>query len=359
MKTYKNTMLRDLPLIMVEAWSECFRNTITKLLGFNWPDAISIYNQSAVESWRPVQGFHTTLPVKMSEWYKNKTNLKKFLRQLDIYGRAYAEIQRRIKEKKHFSTKQALLEITKVYNLFLAGAGGLLPAYWVVTWDESFTKAGKAGMYPDVLIKKTLKFREKDAILDDSSTLVYRYLGQIAENEGWPRHLVYFLSLKELEAFIKQEKQPDFSQLKQRASGYAYFNKKIFLGNEIPKNLKKFKYFLERPKDKPTNPEILKGTIANPGKARGRVVKIYNRDQMALVKKGDILVASMTTPWYIPAMKKAVAFVTDEGGVICHAAIIAREMNKPCVVGTKFATKIFKDGDLVEVDADKGVVRKI
>ena len=65
----------------------------------------------------------------------------------------------------------------------------------------------------------------------------------------------------------------------------------------------------------------------------------------------------MTTPDYIPAMKKAAAFVTDEGGITCHAAIIAREMKKPCIVGTKIATKVLHDGDLVEVDADKGVVR--
>jgi pyruvate,water dikinase len=51
--------------------------------------------------------------------------------------------------------------------------------------------------------------------------------------------------------------------------------------------------------------------------------------------------------------------VTDEGGVTCHAAIVAREMRKPCVIGTKSATKILKDGELVEVDADQGVVRKI
>jgi len=58
-------------------------------------------------------------------------------------------------------------------------------------------------------------------------------------------------------------------------------------------------------------------------------------------------------------MQRAAAFVTDEGGITCHAAIVAREMKKPCVIGTKIATKIFKDGDIVEVDADKGIVRKI
>ncbi len=58
-------------------------------------------------------------------------------------------------------------------------------------------------------------------------------------------------------------------------------------------------------------------------------------------------------------MKRAAAFVTDEGGITCHAAIVAREMKKPCVIGTKIATQIFKDGDMVEVDAQRGVVRII
>jgi pyruvate,water dikinase len=58
-------------------------------------------------------------------------------------------------------------------------------------------------------------------------------------------------------------------------------------------------------------------------------------------------------------MQKASAFVTDEGGLMCHAAIVSREMNKPCIVGTKSATRLIKDGDMIEVDADKGIVRVI
>lgn len=65
----------------------------------------------------------------------------------------------------------------------------------------------------------------------------------------------------------------------------------------------------------------------------------------------------MTNPDYVPAMRKASAFITDEGGILCHAAIVSREMKKPCIVGTKFATQILKDGDLVEVDADIGTVK--
>jgi pyruvate,water dikinase len=80
---------------------------------------------------------------------------------------------------------------------------------------------------------------------------------------------------------------------------------------------------------------------------------------VAKVKMGDIIVSPMTTPNYITAMRRAGAFVTDEGGVLCHAAIISREMNKPCVVGTKYATKVFKDGDIVEVNGEPGIVSKI
>ncbi len=80
---------------------------------------------------------------------------------------------------------------------------------------------------------------------------------------------------------------------------------------------------------------------------------------MAKFKENDILISINSTPSLTPAIKKAAAIVTDEGGRGCHAAIISRELKKPCVIGTKYATKVFKDGDLVEVDAEKGIIKKI
>ena len=102
---------------------------------------------------------------------------------------------------------------------------------------------------------------------------------------------------------------------------------------------------------------ILKGIVVNSGKARGIVRILYSARESSKIKEGDILVASMTSPEYIGALRKAVAVVTDEGGMTCHAAIVARELGIPGIVGTKTATKILKDGDLVEVNADKGVVK--
>ena len=65
------------------------------------------------------------------------------------------------------------------------------------------------------------------------------------------------------------------------------------------------------------------------------------------------------TPDFVPAMRKARAVVTDRGGITSHAAIISRELNIPCVVGTGIATELFKDGDRIEVDAVKGIARKL
>jgi pyruvate,water dikinase len=101
------------------------------------------------------------------------------------------------------------------------------------------------------------------------------------------------------------------------------------------------------------------GMIACKGKVTGPVKICKSVDDIERVKKGDILITSMTRPEFLPAMQKAIAFVTDEGGITSHAAIVSREMNKPCIIGTKNATKIFKDGDLVEVDANNGTVKKI
>ncbi|MFH1053705.1 MAG: PEP-utilizing enzyme [Candidatus Woesearchaeota archaeon] len=105
--------------------------------------------------------------------------------------------------------------------------------------------------------------------------------------------------------------------------------------------------------------DSFKGMPANKGKVKGRVKIVLKPEDISKVEKGDILVAVNTEPAMVPAMERASAIITDEGGVTCHAAIVSRELGKPCIIGTKVATKILKDGDYVEVDAEKGIVTKV
>ena len=102
-----------------------------------------------------------------------------------------------------------------------------------------------------------------------------------------------------------------------------------------------------------------KGQIACKGKVKGKVKIVMCKEDYDKISEGDVLVTTMTTPDMVPIMKKCVAFVTEEGGITCHAAIISRELKTPCIIGTKVAVSVLKDNDLVEVDADTGVVRKI
>jgi phosphohistidine swiveling domain-containing protein len=112
------------------------------------------------------------------------------------------------------------------------------------------------------------------------------------------------------------------------------------------------------------NTKMVEGMVASKGKVTGKVVVLRERDhknyaQVLAGKKDFVLVTFMTRPEIVPHLKEACAIVTNEGGITCHAAIVSRELGVPCIVGTKHATEVFKDGDLVEVDAENGVVKVI
>jgi len=101
---------------------------------------------------------------------------------------------------------------------------------------------------------------------------------------------------------------------------------------------------------------LLKGETASAGVYTGSVKLVHSASELGKIQKGDILVTPMTTPDMVPAMQKAGAIVTNEGGMTCHAAIVSREMGIPCIVGTEHATEVLKDGEIVTVHASRGIV---
>ncbi|MBW2963563.1 hypothetical protein KY306_02205 [Candidatus Woesearchaeota archaeon] len=165
--------------------------------------------------------------------------------------------------------------------------------------------------------------------------------------------LIKYLTIEE----ATEGKLPSTETLKQRAKHYIIVENKLF-DKSLEEIEKIYGISVERT-EFDSDIKELRGTVASTGIVKGKVKLVRTLDKLKEVEKGDILVAPMTTPDYVPAMEKAAAFVTDEGGMTCHAAIVSREMGKPCLIGTKIATKIFKDGDLVEVDAEKGIVKKL
>ena len=146
--------------------------------------------------------------------------------------------------------------------------------------------------------------------------------------------------------------------LKQRKVHSLYYIDKNQVQFYFGRNVDKFKRSINIEKTDNSKGGI-KGMIAYPGFVKGVVRIVQEPKDMVKMNQNDILISQMTNPDIVPAMKKASAIVTNTGGLTCHASILSRELKIPCIVGTKIATKVLKDGDYVEVDANKGIVRKI
>lgn len=182
-----------------------------------------------------------------------------------------------------------------------------------------------------------------------------RFLAAMEEAHGLEPHEASYYSGEELIRFLESGRRADPGLIRGRRNGFAALMHgaavSVLTGDAVQQCLDRRITESDRPVRE------VRGLTAYRGTAAGRARIVSSAAAQDVVREGDILVVAMTTPDYLPSMQRAAALVTDEGGVICHAAIIARELKKPCVIGCRKATSVFKDGDWIEVDGFKGVVR--
>lgn len=173
----------------------------------------------------------------------------------------------------------------------------------------------------------------------------------IAKKEGYDVELIPAMLTEELVVYVESGKLPavDVLQERRKLSAYLYQEKISELVGDEVLQVERVIYGEDT--------GILYGTGVYPGKVIGRVKVILEfGKEHSKFEDGDVLVSGMTDPNFVPLMKKAKAIVTDGGGVLCHAAIVSRELAVPCIIGTGKVTQVLKDGDMVEVNADKGTV---
>ena len=174
-------------------------------------------------------------------------------------------------------------------------------------------------------------------------------LKAVSSATGVNTELLKSASLDEIASFdLSEEYLGELGERKH--NGAVYASEKWIYGEEAGEIIRRIEATFDR--------SVIKGRPASGGKAKGRVKLIATYEDFKKMEEGDVLVTPMTRPEHVPIMKKAAAIITDEGGLTCHAAIISRELGIPCIVGTQVATMILKDGELVEVDADSGVVKR-
>lgn len=246
-------------------------------------------------------------------------------------AKAKAELNKRINDRKQ--KEKQIKKATKNFN----------------TEDRS-----AAELIRDIVFLRT----QRTDFFQESSYYVQPLIGKIAAKLKVSYDDLLYLSASEISLSLK-EKFDYLSHIKKRQKGFLVFfdyNKDNVLESDDA-----LKYIREQSllNKNQSGAKEIKGKTAFIGSATGKVKILKSDKDNNKVEKGDIVVAVMTTPNFIPALEKAAAFVTDEGGITCHAAIIAREMKKPCIIGTKIATISLKDGDMVKVDADNGIVHII
>jgi len=328
-KTYRKLLNRSIPLLACQYWDLGERIELPKVcdnvLHFT---PLFVYNRGKGVSVYYGFGDEVQNPEKLAIYFNDNT--KRFGELADKYLERSRELL-------------ALAEEGKFEDLGLIFR--LISEFWPALTISSLLGGELSNLADKSISKRAYELRvATDKILYKVGDLLFDIIeSKVSKENTW------FLLFDEIASL----KMPSEEMIEKRKQHFVYY-----LGG-LYDSLKEVedKFGIDIEEEMVNKEKIVKGRCASRGKVCGRVKVIFETDQMDKVGEGDILVTSMTTPDFLPAMVRAGAFVTDEGGVTCHAAIVAREFNKPCVIGTGNATRVLKDGDEVEVDADEGIVR--
>jgi len=326
---------RDFTLILEHSWVAGMNKYFPELYGFTNPYppyAVLYVTDENLEIWE-----HEKAVSYFQDWLlqKNRESPTFMTGVIKEYRSILAKIEK-------YWRKDGTADITAIHH-YLEESEDIFTLFciWYYTCIDERT--------PKSVKEMVQTLREKDELFAKSD----KFFKECVEALGGNRPFANLILESEF-----PDKLPSEEVLRSRANGIVSVDDdKVFFSGLMDFSIKHPEYVFEDLKSDVGKVTELKGQVAYRGNVTGVVKIVKNVRAMTLVKEGDILVSPMTTPDFLPAMKKAAAFVTDEGGMMCHGAIVAREMKKPCIIGTKIATQVLHDGDIVEVDAEKGVVR--
>ncbi|MBW2965485.1 hypothetical protein KY342_00105 [Candidatus Woesearchaeota archaeon] len=247
--------------------------------------------------------------------------------------------------------KEALKIITDIYSDYWAYFEIYNSLMRYIGNNESKGKLTK-----EIIEKLSIERDDISKIYIKIEDIVATKTEELGKKLGFDGGLLKYMTKSELKEFLEKGKV-DIKELEKRTKGYIY----LFTGHDQKEQVITDQSIIEQVNDlfRVSNDiSEFKGHTAHPGKITG-IVRNLSTNKEGEINRENIIVASNTMPTDAHLISKAAGIVTDEGGILCHAATIARELKIPCVMGTKIASKVLKDGDLVEVDAEKGIVRKI
>lgn len=331
---FHKNFTRDTSLILQQLWPICMEDDLIEIVPKNpyRPSVVDYLHNGTCEIWENDQAVN----------YIRKEFIKFSLKQ----PREALVLLKRFEEKKKPLEKiwrrgilRNLTELKKFIILVRDNMVGDLFILYIADADK-VTGAVK---------KKAYALRDGDHYFSSSNKVIINTLKKL-----FPEVKDYINAIR----YEDLDKIPSAAELRRRCQNYICVSNSYSKTQTLEKYARKTGYhFIEKKLSLVS--DHLKGQTASPGRAIGRAKLIFTTRDLNKVKKGDIIISPMTTVNFMSAIRKAAAIVTDEGGVTCHAAIVARELHKPCLINTKAATKFFTDGDLVEVNTDKKLVKRL
>lgn len=333
----RNTFSREKSLFYFQLWNNCDRRGWKRHLGHDVELCLIQIHPPGKKSkvWYPEEEM-IEVDRLMVEYAKDDNYVEQILLNLE---RDWAPLIPILEDDKEIETVKEFLEYFEN----------------ITVWWESMVPVFEVPNYEEVSEETRQKFIEKrvyhEKFTEKSNKVMAAFYNRMCPD--YPEYH-YCLTPFELEDFVKDPEKM-LPTLESRRDGCLLVNGEVRSKEDLQEVLDE--YGVEFESFDTENVLELTGVTASKGSAKGKVRIILSFGDMKDFQDGEILVTEMTNPDYVPIMKKAAAIVTNEGGLMSHAAIVSRELKIPCVIGTKFGTDVLKDGQEVEVDADNGVVK--
>ena len=352
---FEKSITRDWSIVYTQIWHESYTKEFKKQFGWGYQEVIYEGCEGMTTGYRAtiehVVGLCNFVIKKLE---KDPAWLAKESKKLIAQIRTALDYIKKHKEKnlKSYDNKK----LAKVFEKFVALNIDLGPRFiinlWFPTNMEHNEKFGKYKKAIDSAVKAR-KISEKIGPAADEFVRIVE--DEVAARMGLSKNLAKYLTYQEILSYLYEAIIPNTRELQKRSKYFLVAAEGVVVGEKMEHYMHRLGFGLK--KISVNKFSKIQGSSAFPGKIQGKVRIVVNKSTFLKFNKSEILVASMTTPDFLPMLKRASAFITDEGGITCHAAIVARELKKPCIIGTKIATKVLRDGDFVEVDADKGTVK--
>jgi phosphohistidine swiveling domain-containing protein len=356
-KTVKleKSICRPANVAMMIVYDIGYSVTTTKILGYGFKNMVSYIKDGALIEYRALselKGFKDMLDIVFAD--KKRAN-----KILEDFNEDYKNMQDSIKKAKKIPFKpSAIIALINSFNdSFKRAWAPTMLCQWFPLWVDKKELSNKDKKRVEELIAarhaRDMSFVYSQQFFDNIFTLINKNVKDCGNLEvATPNELNQIIKTKVCSDEIK-------ARLKERENGCVVFQKEVYpisQFDELAIFLEKYNVELPDPEEK-IDVKMFKGSSASLGKAQGKVRLLYSKSDMAALQEGEIVVSPMTSSYFDPVLPRAAAIVTDEGGITCHAAIISRELGIPSIIGTKVATKALRTGDLIEVDADNGVVK--